>query len=109
MKLWLDESRPAPEGWTQAKTVAEAITEVLNAEEFEACSLDHDLSLGAILELEPSGLGFVRWMISTHNVPQAVEIHSRNVLAALRMKWELRKAGYKATWRPAKGIGLFGL
>ncbi|RYZ14150.1 MAG: hypothetical protein EOO70_07910 [Myxococcaceae bacterium] len=40
--LWLDDERPAPSGWTHARSVAEAI-EVLERGPVEAASLDHDL------------------------------------------------------------------
>jgi hypothetical protein len=39
--LWLDDLRPAPDGWTHVKTVAEA--KVLLQDGVERASLDHDL------------------------------------------------------------------
>lgn len=40
--LWLDDIRPAPEGWLHVRTVAEAQT-VLSTGRVLAASLDHDL------------------------------------------------------------------
>ena len=42
MKLWLDDVRPAPEGWRAVQTAAEAIA-VLASGGVELVSLDHDL------------------------------------------------------------------
>ena len=42
MKLWLDDRRRAPEGWTRCFTVAEAQVR-LRAGVVEEASLDHDL------------------------------------------------------------------
>lgn len=42
MKLWLDDIRPAPEGWFWVKTDGEAREMLLTGEVVEA-SLDHDL------------------------------------------------------------------
>ena len=47
MKLWLDDIRPAPEGWLLVKTVSQAQDAIQKAlrspEGFEEASLDHDL------------------------------------------------------------------
>lgn len=42
MKLWFDDVRPAPPGWTWAKTVLEAIQH-LETGEVQRASLDHDI------------------------------------------------------------------
>lgn len=44
MKLWIDDERPAPEGWTWAKTSVQAIHVLLwSADEVTEVSFDHDL------------------------------------------------------------------
>lgn len=43
MKIWLDDRRPAPEGWSWVKTYDEAV-HVLRTTSVFAMSLDHDLS-----------------------------------------------------------------
>lgn len=43
MKLWVDDIRPAPEGWVRAKTVTEAIR-LIHTNPIEEVSLDHDIS-----------------------------------------------------------------
>lgn len=42
LNLWLDDMRPAPEGWVHVKTVSEA-QPFFERGEVERCSLDHDL------------------------------------------------------------------
>lgn len=44
MKLWLDDERPAPEGWHRVKTADEALKVLATAGHLlEEISLDHDL------------------------------------------------------------------
>lgn len=47
MKLWLDDVRPAPEGWLWAKTYEEAVT-LFTHYDITEMSLDHDLGLKVI-------------------------------------------------------------
>lgn len=42
MQLWLDDVRPAPDGWTVALSVNAAI-EILSSSPVNEASLDHDL------------------------------------------------------------------
>lgn len=44
INMWLDDERPAPEGWHLVKTVWEAIA-LLKAGKVARASLDHDLGL----------------------------------------------------------------
>lgn len=44
MKLWVDDERRAPEGWTQARTVTEAIrTIAMFGADITEIALDHDI------------------------------------------------------------------
>lgn len=46
MKLYVDDIRPAPEGWQQARTVTDAIKTIARfGHEITDISLDHDISL----------------------------------------------------------------
>lgn len=46
MKLFVDDIRPAPEGWMQARTVTEAIRTLARfGNEITDISLDHDISI----------------------------------------------------------------
>lgn len=45
LKIWLDDMRPAPDGWRWVRTVEEAI-ELMSSGEVVEASLDHDLGDG---------------------------------------------------------------
>lgn len=52
MKLWVDDIRPAPEGWTKVETISEAISALdrfchkdFNNPGITHVSLDHDISI----------------------------------------------------------------
>ena len=46
MRLYIDDIRPAPEGWMQARTVTDAIKTIAQfGEEITEISLDHDISI----------------------------------------------------------------
>ena len=61
--LWLDDLRTPPKEWRWCKTVAEAIA-LMESEDVEAMSLDHDLDdfTSAGGEGEATGYDFVLWM-----------------------------------------------
>ncbi len=84
MKVWLDDDRPEPEGWVRARTVTEAIT-LLQTGGIDEISLDHDLGDDAAgtgydvltwIERAVAGRGFV---------PPAIDIHTANPPARIRM------------------------
>lgn len=54
MKLWVDDIRPAPEGWTRARSVTEAIR-ILATMAVEEVSLDHDISMKVMVGDEDAG------------------------------------------------------
>ena len=102
MKLWLDDERPAPEGWVLAKNLEEAKRLMATGEVSEA-SLDHDLGLRKIgtktvqlpngeteeqdVTLEENGTQFVDWMINTNHWPKTKpRVHSMNPVGAARMR-----------------------
>jgi hypothetical protein len=85
MKIWLDDIRPAPEGWTLAETVAEVI-DLLNKGGVEEISLDNDLGLG-----EPEGylvLDYIEHQLANFLIPppKKIYIHTGNPVAAERMR-----------------------
>ena len=81
MKLWLDDVRPAPEGWAWVKNVQTARVALRLGKVSEA-SLDHDLG-----EDEPTGYDLVSWMEETGCWPSGqVHVHSANPVGAARMR-----------------------
>ncbi len=114
MKLWLDDVRPAPDGWKHARTVEEAKAFLL-FETVEEASLDHDLGLGPICDtceeficevdgrldahLEggecvcschqplPTGYDLVKWMAENSVWPRAKpRVHSANPVGRANME-----------------------
>ena len=116
MKLWLDDLRPAPEGYCWVKTVDEAIFEILYCERecdwYWKCyfldgvsaeqtvnllktytiteiSCDNDLG-----EKEPEGYKLLDWLEATkRNYP--IRIHSANPVARERMQAIIRRNNWK--------------
>lgn len=73
MRLWVDDQRPAPPGWTQARSVEEAQAALVTGLVEEA-SLDHDLGFE-----QTDGGALVRWMAMTGHWPKArPAVHSTN-------------------------------
>ena len=97
MKLYLDDIRPCPEGWTYVNTVEQAIACVQDClkrgETWEMVSLDHDLedvhyaSTGQSgSRHERTGMDFVDWMIEHGCWPtQFIIVHSQNPVGVKRM------------------------
>lgn len=106
MNLWLDDVRPAPDGWVWAKTVDEAVA-LLQTGKVEQASLDHDLGVinmqawrdaqaeGLLVHdvdlldedpLAPTGYDFCLWMAEYNVWPtQSIKVHSANGIGAKRM------------------------
>lgn len=112
VRLYLDDVRKCPVGWTLARSVAEAI-DVMKQWTVVEASLDHDLGAcdecllreevaalaanGAFLCPHiPNGMEFVRWMKRTGVWPQnKPTVHSANGGEAPRMREQI-----DAHWRP---------
>jgi len=88
IKLWLDDIRPAPPGWTWVKTVHEACLLLVEGQMFDKskavveASLDHDLGL-----CQKTGYDLVKWMAETGFWPQTKpRVHSMNPVGAESMR-----------------------
>ena len=121
MKLWLDDERPAPEGWVWVKTAAEAIRALADqdCEFITHMSFDHDLAdvhydywyvahhPGAsgfseevrseareLAAREKTGYDVLLWM-AEHNVwpTEACYVHSHNSVGAERMVGVINRYG----------------
>ena len=85
-RVWLDDVRPAPEGWTRAYTAREAIA-LLETGGVVKISLDHDLG-----DETTCGTGYevATWIeeaVALHGFePPAIRIHSANVVGRERMQ-----------------------
>lgn len=84
MKVFLDDERPTPEGWTHARFVEDAI-ELLKSEEVTHISLDNDLGIGY-----HEGYEVLEWMerevVEKGFKPPKIRIHSMNPVRKIYMK-----------------------
>jgi len=87
MDIWLDDIRPAPEGWTWVTTAREVI-DLLKTGEVEAVSLDNDLGVN-----QREGYTVVQWMEENDVWPELVCVHTNNPVAARYMREVLLNSG----------------
>ena len=95
MKLWLDDRRPAPEGWTLCRWPEDVIS-LLKTQNVEEISLDHDLDdylcVGqgyCCSSKERTGYDVLLWIeeqvITNNYVPPKINIHTANPSAREKM------------------------
>lgn len=88
MKLFVDDMRACPEGWTPAKSVTEAIR-ILATMDVEEVSLDHDIACRLVNGQEHSSnetFEPVAWFLALADSDTIkVRIHTSNVAAGRRM------------------------
>ena len=89
VRVWLDDRRPAPEGWVHVRTPEQAI-ELLRRGEVEELSLDHDLGLD-VGARERTGYDVLLWLereVAEGRIrpPRLMSVHSGNVGAVGRME-----------------------
>ena len=95
MKLWVDDVRPAPEGYIQRESVDGTIVSLIYAEksniEIELIDLDHDA--GDYAELGGDYINILNWMERTgRNYP--IRIHSMNPVGKENMRRIIRRNGW---------------
>ena len=82
--LYLDDLREAPEGWTQVRSVNEAIA-LMESTTVSRASLDHDL--GEFSFDGGDGYRLADWMAETETWPEeGVKTHSANPVGAARIQ-----------------------
>jgi hypothetical protein len=88
MKVYLDDIRPTPDGWTRTYTVEQTI-ELLKTGQVEELSLDNDLGSG-----QPEGFEVMKWLeeqVIAHGfttVPRHWRFHTDNI----PRRWEMKAA-----------------
>lgn len=91
MKLWVDDLRPAPEGWTWAKTSEVAITALAlfmgTEKTITELSLDHDLGE------DDTTLPVVDWMAEHDLWPAIVRVHSMNPVGVANLTRTINRYG----------------
>ena len=96
MKLWLDDCRPAPEGYLWAHSVWRAIKEIdladMRGEAIELIDIDHDA--GDYWQYGGDYIKLLDWLEMTNrNYP--IHIHSANPVAVQRMRRIIERNGWK--------------
>lgn len=72
MKLWIDDERPAPEGFVHAKTSDAALVWLRAVAVWEEVSFDHDLGG------DDNTRRIMLWMIEEDVWPREITIHTQN-------------------------------
>ena len=108
VKLWLDDVRPAPLGWTWCKTVA-AAQALLMTGSVEEASLDHDLGMDAIIDqLSPEGraslmsLNGAGWAMSEED-DGILLLHARKLMRIRAISAELTTGYDLVRWMEDTG------
>ena len=87
IKLFLDDTRPAPEDWVRVYTAQQAI-DYLKTGEVQQLSLDHDLGPEDIAGTGYQVLEWIEREVHLHafKPPTVIKVHSANPPAAERMR-----------------------
>lgn len=99
MKLWVDDVRPAPDGYIWCKSVNGVINAITSCEiilqeplNIELVDIDHDAGIW-----EPDGGDYIRlldWFEATgRNYP--IRIHSQNPVGIANMRRVIQRNGWK--------------
>ena len=96
MKLWIDDVRPAPEGYVWCHSVYRVMKEIaiaeLNKETIEVLDMDHDS--GDYYQYGGDYIEILNWLEETgRNYP--IRIHSMNVVGAANMRRIIERNGWK--------------
>ena len=97
MKLWIDDVRPAPEGYVWCRTVNEVISLIPDAEEclgvatIEVIDMDHDA--GDYVQYGGDYIKLLDWLEETgRNYP--IRIHSMNPVGRENMRRIIERNGW---------------
>ena len=101
MRLWIDDARPAPEGYIWVKTVEDAIIEILTTDalrmvdenqEIELIDIDHDA--GDYAQYGGDYIKLLDWLEETgRNYP--IRIHSMNPVGVANMRPIIQRNDWK--------------
>ena len=96
MKIWVDDVRPAPEGYIWCKSVLRAMTRIRAAEEtnktIELIDIDHDA--GDYVFEGGDYIKLLDWLEETgRNYP--IRIHSMNPVGVQNMRAIIQRNGWK--------------
>lgn len=111
MKLYVDDIRPAPEGWQQARTVTDAIRFLAQfGEQVDEISLDHDISYAVEVAgtqrpfPSPENFTAVARFIVALGIQPKITVHSANPVGANEIQLILVENGINAEYFPASRV-----
>ena len=90
VKIWLDDTRAAPSGWTLTKTVADT-TRALSTGRVQELSLDYDLDA---TDPGHKGIEVLTWLeraLSIGLPAPVIHLHTANPWGAAAMTWKIRR------------------
>lgn len=97
MKLWIDDVRPAPEGYVWCRSVNEAKEWIeyyahCNPDEIDFLDFDHDAG-----DYASDGGDYIRLLdwLEEEGIRYPIHIHSANPVGAENMRRIIRKNGWK--------------
>ena len=104
MRIWVDDVRPAPEGYVWCKSVNEAIKAIIKEEHFYYDPFDnyHPWNIIELIDLDhdageygpPDYIRILDWLEETgRNYP--IRIHSMNPVGVANMRRIIEKNGWK--------------
>lgn len=92
MKIWVDDTRPAPEGYVWCKSVYTAITEIArNLGMIEIIDIDHDAG-----EYTQYGGDYIEILkfFEANNLNYPIRIHSQNPVGVENMRRIIKRNGW---------------
>jgi hypothetical protein len=97
MKIWVDDVRPAPEGYVWCKSNGETMTQIMRVEDSGADTielLDLDRDAGFFAQYGSGDyIKILDWLEATgRNYP--IRIHSQNVVGRMNMEAICRRNGW---------------
>lgn len=99
MKIWVDDIRPAPEGYIHLKSVFDVISWIIFSEhnkrddKIEILDLDHDA--GDFRHMGGDYINILNWLEESHRDYIPIRIHSMNPVGVENMRRIIQKNGWK--------------
>lgn len=93
MKIWVDDIRPAPEGYIHLKSVFDVISCIIRNDGIEVLDLDHDA--GDFRHMGGDYINILNWLEESHRDYIPIRIHSMNPVGVENMRRIIQKNGWK--------------
>lgn len=113
MKLYIDDIRPAPEGWQQARTVTDAIRFLaMFGEQVDEISIDHDISYAVEVAgtqrpfPSPENFSAVAYflVVCPWISKPKITIHSANPVGAKYIRDILKEWDFESVYKPESRV-----